>query len=180
MFKLQKFVFAMMITLFAVGAQAQGKIAVLDIDRAIINSDLFKARMQAFNEQADTVAARKQVESMQAEGQKLNEQLQNDAAILSDEQKVEMQKKIQTLMADIQHEAKKFQAAQQNVIAEVQREINPRVRQVIDTLVKEEGIGLLMGRPTHPQIPQLNQVIMYMDSSYDITAKVTDRLNKAQ
>jgi outer membrane protein len=177
-FKMNKIILASLATiLFAMSAatQAQGKIAVLDIERAIYNSDAAKARIEAFNAQADTVASNKTMERLQQDGQKLVEKLRAEEAILSPEQKAEMQKKIQGIQSDMQYEAKKMQQAQGELVANIQRELGPNLGKVIDEIVKEEGIGLLM---TQPQVPQLKQLFLYVDTGYDITAKVTDRLNK--
>lgn len=178
MFKFNKIILATLATVMlsvAGTAQAQGKIAVLDIERAIYNSDAAKARIEAFNAQPDTVESNKTMERLQGEGQKLVEKLRAEEAILSPEQKAEMQKKIQGIQSDMQYEAKKMQQAQAELVANIQRELGPNLGKVIDAIVKEEGIGLLM---TQPQVPQLKQLFLYVDTGYDITAKVTDRLNK--
>ncbi len=177
-FKFNKIILAALAAvMFALAgtAHAQGKIAVLDIERAIYNSDAAKARIEAFNAQADTVESNKTMERLQQDGQTLVEKLRAEEAILSPEQKAELQKKIQGIQSDMQYEAKKMQQAQGELIANIQRELGPNLGKVIDEIVKEEGIGLLM---TQPQVPQLKQLFLYVDTGYDITAKVTDRLNK--
>jgi outer membrane protein len=66
--------------------------------------------------------------------------------------------------------AKKLQQARGEVAQRVMREMSARARDVIGELVKTEGIGLLLNA----------QAAMHADPGYDISAKVTDKLNQTK
>ena len=172
-FKFNKVILAGLATVFlalAGNASAEGKIAVVDVETAIFNTDLAKARIEAFNALPDTIASTKAMEQLQADGQKLVEKLRSEEAIMSPEQKADLQKKIQGIQSDMQYEAKKIQQANGELAQSIQRELGSNLYKAINDIVKEEGIGLLMLKN--------NQLMVYVDTSYEITAKLTDRLNK--
>ncbi len=149
---------------------AEGKIAVIDVQRAISNSDVAKARIEAFSAQPDVKETIATLEALKADGQKMVEKLRAEEAILSAEQKAELQKKIQGVQSDMQYEGKKLQQANTELEQAIMRELNPYIGKIIDEIVQQEGIGLLLNN--NPQI------VLFSDTSYDITPKVTERLNK--
>lgn len=177
MFKFNKFIIAATASLLmAVSgfANADGKIAYVDLERAVGNSDFAKERIKAYSSQPDVAESNKTLERLQAEGQKLVEKLRSEDAILSPEQKAELQKKVQGIQSDMQYEAKKLQQANAELNQSLFKEIGPRLGKAIDEIVSEDGIGMLIAKPD----PRLGQMILHVDSSFDITAKVTARLNK--
>lgn len=149
---------------------AEGKIAVIDVQRAISNSDVAKARIETFSAQPDVKETIATLEALKADGQKMVEKLRAEEAILSAEQKAELQKKIQGVQSDMQYEGKKLQQANTELEQAIMRELNPYIGKIIDEIVQQEGIGLLLNN--NPQI------VLFSDTSYDITPKVTERLNK--
>jgi outer membrane protein len=74
------------------------------------------------------------------------------------------------LESDIKHLQTKVQEQNKQALAPVVYAMQPAAQQAVEELRKEEGYGLIL--VANPQI------VLYADTSYDITAKVTDRLNK--
>jgi len=159
-----------LLSLVSVGALAQGKIAVLDIERAIFNTEEAKAQFNALQQTPDFVKNKKEAEDLKKRYDTLAEQFNKNREVMSAEQTAEQQKKLQELGTDLQFVAKKLQQSQSEVAQRVAREIGPRARDVVGELVKSEGIGLLLNA----------QAAMHADPGYDITAKVTDKLNQAK
>ena len=151
----------------AVAAQAEGKIAVLNVQAAILNTELAQARLKELEKDPGFVDSRKQFEALGKSYQEKAEQLQKDAAVMSAEQKQAEAQKMQEKRGDIEHFQRKLQEAQQRVLQTVMQELEPKLKKTVDELIKSEGIGLLINQ----------QAAMYVDSSYSITAQVTDKLN---
>ena len=151
-------------------ANAQGKVAVLDVQEAILNTDVAKKRLEAFREQPDITENVKQLEALQKEFQALVEQIKKDSAVMSADQKQAQSKKIQDKRADIEHVGRKLKAAEQEMAQALMQELGPKLQQAVGELIKSEGIGLLLNK----------QAVMHVDSSYSISAKVTDKLNQMQ
>ena len=113
---------------------------------------------------------RKELESLKKEHDKMVEKLKKDIAVLSAEQKQAKSQRISEKRADIEHVARKLQAAEQQLVQEVVQELAPKMQEVVGELIKNEQIGLLLDR----------KATLHVDNAFNITAKVTDKLNKAR
>jgi outer membrane protein len=160
----------LLISVLTVSGQvfAQGSVAIVDAQRAILETDVAKDRLEALRKDADYVASKKQLEDIQKEGEALIKKLQKDAAVMSAEQKAEQQKKLQEKQADLQHIAGKLQKAEQELARGLMTELGGKAKVVISDVIKADGIGLLLDA----------QTAIHADAGYDITAKVTQRLNE--
>ncbi len=174
MVKLVKVVVLMgsMLVASLAGAQAsasQGKIAVFDMQTAIMRTDMAQKRFKALEAQPDFDSGKKSLDKLKKEYDEMLKQLQKDLAVLSPEQKEAQGKKLEAKRSDIEHTGRKLQAAQQEVLQKVMQEVDPKFKKVMDDLIKAENISLLLdARST-----------LYFDSAFDITGKVTEQLNKA-
>lgn len=159
---------ALICGMLAVGAQAQtGKIAVFSLDQAILNSELAKQRLQKLSEESEFKKNKDEVEKLRKEYRDLVEELKKESAVMTAAQQADAQKKINTLRADIEHNLKKIQAAQNDVVQQLGAEVSPRVQKILEELLKEEEIGLILRA----------EAVIHANTSYNITSKVTDKLN---
>ena len=152
----------------SVTANAEGKIAVLNAQQAIINTEAAQSRLKALRAEAGYAENRKQLETLGKSYQDTVAQLQKDAAVMSQEQKQAEAKKIQEKRADIEHVQRKLQTAEQELLQAVAQELAPKLQKAVSELIEAEGIGLLLNQ----------QAAMHADSSFSITAKITDKLNQ--
>ena len=167
MSNLIKAFFVLATLLLATQASAQGKIAVVDIQRAILETDAAKVRLESLRQDASYIENKNQFDSIQKEGVAVQEKLQKDSAVMSEEQKTAQITKLKELQSDLKHVASKLQAAEQQLAREILIENEARARTVITDIIKQETIGLLLD----------GQAALHADTSFDITAKVTQRLN---
>lgn len=167
MIKLIKISMVAALVAFSAGSFAQGKIAVFDVERAILNTDAAQAQIKDFEANADFAAMKAKYESMAAELQALDKELKTDGVTWSDEKKIDHRKKMEYLKADFDLETKKIQQEQQIVFTRIIQGQAQAAQQVVKELVDSEGIGLILNA----------QAVQYADSAYNITAKITDRLN---
>lgn len=147
----------------------EGKIAVVNPQRAILTTDIGEKRVKKLQKRKDYVALREQLEEWQEEGQDLEKDLRKDGSTMKDSKRRELQRKITILRADVEHQARKLQAMNAELVENLNAEMGPRVKEILDSLIKSEGIGLLLFED-----PEL---IRYVDSTYDLTARVAERLN---
>ncbi len=157
----------MMVSVFA---QASGKVAVISLEQAILNTDVAKAEIQALENNADYKANMEEVKKIQASGKKLAEKYQKDAAIMSAAQKQELEAKMKGKQADIEHVGRKLQETKKILMQNLMRQMGQQAQIAVQEIIASEGIGLLL--TANPQ------VILHADTSFDITAKLTDKLNK--
>lgn len=167
MFKFKQILVLVVLACSAATALAADKIAVVNVQRAIIDTDVAKERLESLRTEADFKSNMKDVEKIKKEGQALVEKLQKDGPVMSAEQQAALQKKIQEKQADLEHIARKLQAKEQEVLQEIMSQRQEQTKKVISEIIETEGIGLLLD----------NRAALHAEPGYDITAKVTHALN---
>lgn len=158
-------------TLLAVGTvSAAGKIAVLSVQEAVFNTEVAKKRLKELQKDEDYASEKKDFEALKKKVTKQIEKLNKDAAVMSEAKKATQQKKIAAHRADLEHMAKQLQASEKDVLQSLLMEMSPKVQEIVADLIKTEKIGLILDR----------QAAMHADTEFNITAKVTDRLNQSK
>ncbi|HUH37569.1 MAG TPA: OmpH family outer membrane protein [Spongiibacteraceae bacterium] len=165
-----KYLAVVMALVISAGALAEGKVAVLDVDRAILQTQEATKRFKALQDQADFKADRAEFEKLKKLQEDLVKQYQKDLAVMSNDQKEAQRKKIASAQADLEHVGRKLQAAEQEVAQALAQEMAPKLQAVVADIIKSEGIGLLIN----------SKAVMHADTSFNVTAKVTEKLNQAK
>jgi len=147
---------------------AEGKIAIFDLQSAILQTDAAEARLKEVRDQEDYKKNKAEFDKIKAEGEEVVKSYQKDSAIMSEEQKAAAQQKITTMQEDLEHVAGKLQQAEQSAAQALFQEMGPKVQEVVREIIEKEGIGLLLQR----------QAVIHAEPSYSITEKVTDKLNQ--
>ncbi|GAB3289569.1 OmpH family outer membrane protein [Parahaliea aestuarii] len=147
---------------------AQGKIAVVNLEQAILQTDYAQKQLAAVRNQDDYKADKAEYDKLKEEFDKLLKDFQKDAAVMSADQQVAARQKLQSKQSDLEHVTGKLQKAEQAAGQVLLQEMSPRVQEVLRELITTEGIGLLLQR----------QSVIHADAGYSITAKVTDKLNQ--
>jgi outer membrane protein len=151
-------------------AQAEGKIAVFSAQQAIMTTDAAQAKVKEFQAQGTIADKLKLFEDLQKKYKAAVEQVQKDLAMMSAEQKQAESKKINDMRADIEHVGRQLKQAEQEMAQTLMQEFGPRLQPILAEIVKSENIGLLLDK----------KAALHADASYDITAKVTDKLNQGK
>lgn len=156
------------LTLPAMG-WAQGKIAVVDLQEAILQTDLAQKRLTEVRDQDDYKSDKAEFDRLKKEFDELVKNFQKDAAVMSQEQQISARQKLASKQADLEHVTGKLQKAEQGAGQALLQEMAPKVQEVLREIIAAEGIGLLLQRAS----------VIHADAGYSITAKVTDKLNQA-
>lgn len=151
------------------GVAAQGKVAVVNLQEAILQSDMAQQRLGQVRGEESYKADKREFDRLQDELEDLVQEFQKDAAVMSQEQQVSARKRLASKQADLEHVAGKLQQAEQATGQALLQEMSPLVQEVLRELIATEGIGLLLQRSS----------VIHADPGYSITAKVTDKLNQA-
>ena len=149
-------------------ALAQGKIAVVNLQEAILQSDMAQQRLAQVRNEESYKADKSEFDRLQEELNGLVQEFQKDSAVMSQEQQLSARKRLQSKQADLEHVAGKLQQAEQQTGQFLLQEMSPMVQEVLRELIATEGIGLLLQRTS----------VIHADPGYSITAKVTDKLNQ--
>lgn len=145
------------------------KIAVVDVQAAILQTDIAQKRIAEVRGQEEYKKNKAEYDRLQTEGEALLKQYQKDAAVMSQEQKAAAEKKLNSMQEDLDHVTSKLQQAEQTAGQALLQELAPKVQEVLREIIEQDGIGLLLQR---------NSVI-HAEASYKITDKVTDKLNQS-
>lgn len=149
-------------------ASAQGKIAVVNLEEAILQTDFAQERLAEFEANEDFQADKTEFDNLRKELDELVQNFQRDQAAMSEDQKAAARQKLASKQSDIEYVAKKLQSMQQQNAQRVFQELAPKAREVLREIIATEQIGLLLQQ----------QTVIHADLGYSITAKVTDKLNQ--
>lgn len=148
---------------------AQGKIAVVNVEQAILQTDYAQKRLGEERDRTEYKSDKEEFDRLKSEFDSLVQEFQKDAAVMSQEQQLAARKRLASKQADLEHVAGKLQQTEQEVGQALLEEMSPKVQEVLQELISTEGIGLLLQRGS----------VIHADAGYSITAKVTDKLNQA-
>ncbi len=147
----------------------EGKIAVVDVQGAILQTEYAQTKLGEVRAQADYKKNKAEYDRLQTEGEGLLKTFQKDAAVMSPEQKTAAQKKLNSLQEDLEHVTSKLQQAEQGVGQALLQEMAPKVQEVLREIIEKDKIALLLQR----------SAVIHAEPGYSITAQVTDKLNQA-
>ena len=160
-------VFATLLMSMASVSAAATKIAIVDMQRAIMETNVAKKRLKEMQNDRDYKANMREAEKIKKEGEALVAKLKKDGAVMGASQKADLEKRIQGKQADLKHIGTKVQASQQRAMQDIGMEFQGNAKAAVDKIIKAERIGLLLD----------SRSALHADPSYDITAKVTKKLN---
>ncbi len=159
----------MFLLLFAAGsAAAELKIAVLDTQRALIESE--EAQTLLAQAQQELQAEQDQLQALNDEIVALNEQLQKDGEVMSPAEQRRLQKDIEDKQIDLQFLGNKLQKEVNDRRQELLQQMVPKIDVVLKDLIELEGYDMIMERGS----------LRYVNSKHDITRRVTEKLNEKQ
>ena len=166
----KKCVAAVTLCMMSAVSFAETKIAVINPEGAILSTAVAKARFDKLEKSSDYAATKAKLDGISADFKALQESAKKDGATWSNDKKEEVSKKIQGYQQDAQFNGQKLQKARQEVAEAIAQELGQKYQTALKQVVDSEKIGLLLGP----------QAAIFATPEYDITAKVTDLINKAK
>lgn len=148
------------------GAYAELKVAVLNTQRAVIESDEAKSMIEKIRSELDRDETR--VRKLGEEIQKATAKLQKDADTLSNSEKRKLQKEIEDKQIDYQFQVNKLQKEVNDRQQEIFAALAPKVDTVLKELIEKEKYDMIIQRSN----------LLYVKQEFDITRQVTENLNK--
>jgi outer membrane protein len=162
---IKNFALTLALTLFAGAAAAEVNVAVVNIQRAIGESDEAKALLQQL--ESELAPEQTTLKSLGTEITSLQEKFNKDSEVMSDAEKRRRQKEIEDKQIDYQFRVNKLQKTVQDRQQEILGQMEPKVNAVLKDLIDQQKYDVILAR----------QGVIYADNRLDITAKVTELLN---
>jgi outer membrane protein len=161
---------AVMIMAVALPAAAQSKVAVIDVQRVVTESDPGKEVMQKLRVLSDAKAQEGQ--TLQQELATLQDQFNKQRFTVSEARQAEMSKEIE----DKQIAIRRFQDDAQRELQEAQRRelggLEERILPIINQVGQSEGFTLIFNK--------FQSGLVYADDAVDVTDRVITMFNTAQ
>jgi outer membrane protein len=155
-----------LLALTAGAAWAELKIAVLDTERALAESEEAKVLLQQI--QSELQKEQDEVRGLGEQIVALQEKLQKDGEVMSATEQRKVQKDIEDKQIDYQFLVNKLQKEVNDRRQELLGQMLPKIDKVLKDLIELEGYDMIMQRGN----------LYYVNSKHDITRKVTEKLNE--
>ncbi len=167
---MKKIIVILTITLFAAAAaSAEVKMAYVDLNKALNESDAGKAAVKELEgmiqKRQERITAKRQ------EIKKIEEEIVKQSSILNDDALKEKRDRHDRLMKEYQRMRKDSEEEIQKKRNEFMEKIIKQISQVVARMGEEEGYAAIFEKA--------QSGLMYMPSSSDITDKVIERFNKS-
>ncbi len=171
--KIKKITILSFLMFFGNNAFLSEGIAVIDYNAIFLGTDLARERIDDLRDSSDYKDLTDEAQSKDSERIKLAEKLKKDESTLSDSDKEEILKKIQTLYQSIQLLSQQIQAKEQEVTQKLQADQAEIVQKVVNELIKAKKIKMLLN----------SQALLAFDRSdekVNLTPEVVNLINKEQ
>lgn len=153
--------------MLAAGAQAATKIASVDMERALFQSEGAKNSFKQVEDQfGDDLEKIKKLETSITADQK---KLQKDGAIMSDDEQRKLRNSIKESQSEYQFFAGKLQQAEQQWRQQFFRANLPRIQEILKKLIEEEKVDMVVN----------GQAVIHVAPEVDLTKKLLQKLNEA-
>ena len=156
---------------FSFNAFAEMKIAVVNAQRALFDSDRAKAYSKKMEK--DLGGDLEDVKKIEKDIVQIQEKMKKDGDIMSDEQKRELKNQMDEKKQDYKFYASKLQKAKQQAEEEFLRENMPLLDKALKELIDEEKYDLVL-----QQQPAPSGAVIFAGERVDLTKKLLEKLNK--
>ena len=147
-------------------ASAEVKIAVVDVQNAILQSEEAKRLLTQIQEEFK--GEKDEIRKIQSEAAALLERMNKDADVMSDSEKRRLQQQIESMNNDFVYLRQKLQRQIEERQTELFTGIDSKVQKAIEELVLSEDYDMILPRGA----------VLYVTDLYNITRKVTEKLNQ--
>ena len=148
-----------------VQANSQQRIAVLDLQEALLSMDRVRKAFEQIDQQLRSEEVR--IRELAEEARSLQQRLQRDADIMSESERTRLTQQMQQKAQEYQQRGNRLQQQQQQRRQEVINEKRPQLEEVVNQLLEEHNIDILLDR----------QGVHFAKPQFDLTPVVADRLN---
>lgn len=145
---------------------AETRIGLIDMRTALFSSEAAKS----FTDKTVSQFKKQDLEvrAVGEEGQRLEQRLKNDAAIMSDSERVKLATDIEAKIQEYKYLKSKLDKALAEKRQEFLADSKPKMDQVINEIVAEHKLDLLLPR----------EAALYANEALDYTQQVVEKLNK--
>jgi outer membrane protein len=154
--------------LAAVDVAAELKVVILDVQRAINESEEAKKLTEALRQ--DLAKDEENLNQLGEDIKTLRAKLEKDSEIMGEAEKRKIAKGIEDKGIDYEFGVNKFRKESQDGMQEIFQAMAPKLDAVMKDLIELEGYDVVFQRSG----------LLYVNTKHEITRKVTEKLNEKQ
>ena len=166
--KIKYLLLSSLLAVFSTSLLAEGTY-VLNAERAILSTQYAQDEYKKLSEDPDIMADQERLELLQTEVNAIVENFQQNQETLSEEERLDIQGKLEDKQAEFQFLGQKLQTKAQEAEQRIINDIYPDFQRILGELINAKSMDLVV-RP---------QAIFYADPDMDITDEVTALLDVA-
>lgn len=151
---------------FPAAAADIAKIGVVDVQKILLTSSVGKLAKASMNKKAREMEAN--LNAQKEEIDKLKEELEREALVMSQEKREEREREIRIKINDIKSLKNRYEEELKAIEGKVVRRIQKDVDVIVQEMGKSEGYLLIISNP----------VVMYAPAAIDLTDELIERYNK--
>jgi outer membrane protein len=148
-------------------AGGRGKTVVLDIQRAIMMTEMAREKMKALENQKEYSEIHKKAELLRQQLTKKQEELQKEGPAWSADKRNNHLQNMDFMRKDFELVAQKLQAEQQGLMRDLMKSAEPKIKQALDQIIKEQNITIVLEKGA----------TIFSSPSTDITDLLVQKLN---
>ena len=149
---------------------SKGKVAVLNLQAAVMSTAEAREKIKTLEADKDYADTRKKVEALQKEMEKKMAEAKKEGPTWSKEQQAAFRTEMELKQKELQLNGQRLEAAEQGLLRQVMKDMQPKLKKVIDELVTAQKISVLVRA----------DAALFAVPEADITAQVTEKLNAAK
>lgn len=146
-------------------ALAEMKVAVVDINEAIGQTS--EAQEFLAQVQEELRPEQEQIREMTAERARIEERVERDGDVLSEQERRRLSEQYERLGSDLQYRTEAYQQTLQRRRSELMRQMGPRVQSALNEMVEDEDYDLVVPAGA----------VIYARPALDITRRLSERLD---
>jgi outer membrane protein len=145
---------------------ASGRLAVLDVQQALLSSDAAASFRQEL--QQEFADEQQQLVDLEKQARALREKMQKNAGLSSEEEMQQLRMQFQKAFGEFQRRGQELQQQRAQREQAFLNEMRPRLDEIIRNLIKQQEIDLVLNK----------QAAIYANPELDITGRVVELLNQ--
>lgn len=152
---------------FAQPAMAEMKIAVVDVNEAVGQTQ--EARVFLERVQGELKPDQDRIRELTAEKSRIEERVERDGEVMSSAERVKLSEEYERVTSDLQYQAESYQKSLNRRRNELFREMGPRVQAALNEIIEADGFDMVVPAGA----------VIYANPEHDITARLAERLDRS-
>ena len=158
----------LMLALVATVSQAETKIAVVDMQRAVLSSDAAKVAIEKFK--VDKKADIDTLTTLETGLKEIQDNIQKNGDVLSEDERRKLKNSFEEKATTYKFHMQNFKKAEQQVLATLAQDMEPKMQEALKAIIDEKGYDLVL-RP---------EMVIFGSPKTDITKALLEKLNAAK